>query len=706
EDKGIGPEVDDIKDLSRGNKELLNDTLRITSITLSYLDGPTTLVKLEKSKGQREYIHLLYLRLGRLYLKQERIRDAAETLNTFSKYHAEHELAPFLHLQVIETYKKGGFPSQTLRAKRDFVIRYGTDSRYWKKHDEQAHERIVGYLKTNLTELAQYYHALAQKSQKRADYREAANWYQRYLNSFPQDPKAPSIRFLLAESLYDSKQYLAAADQYEQTAYDYPKHKQSAEAGYASLLAYQAHEKSLSARARKKFHPRVTNSAIRFASEFPGDKRMPKVLARAAEDLFKEKKYGQAISAADLLIKRQPTIDRKLMRIAWTVKAHSQFELKTYLDAESSYRQLLALLPARDKARAELTDRLAASIYKQGEQARAANDHETAAAHFLRVGREVPGSKLRPTAEYDAAASLISVEKWSQAITVLQNFRKAYPNHKLAADVTSKLAVAYLKVNQPKSAASEFSRIAAKSKNPAIRREALEQSADLYRKSGSKNKAIAAYKQYIKKYPRPLEKTVEMRKTIMDLYRELRMNDKALYWQKQIIRADAKGRAARTKRTRFLAAEATLELAGPVNKSFRKIRLTIPLKKSLRKKRRAMKKALKAYEKAAAYGFSDIATNATWHIANIYLRFSQDLMKSQRPRGMKGDTLEEYDLLLEEQAFPFEEKSIDFHLINIKRTTEGVYDAWVRKSYDSLKKLVPARYDRPERLEDYVNAIR
>jgi len=704
--KEIGPEVDDIKELSRGDKELLNDTLRITSITLSYLDGSSTLVKLEKNRGDREYIHLLYLRLGRLYLKQERIRDAAETLNTFSKYHPEHELAPFLHLQVIETYKKGGFPSQTLQAKRDFVIRYGKGSAYWNKHGEQARERIVGHIKTNLTELAQYYHALAQKSKKRTDFREAATWYQRYLNSFPQDPKAPSIRFLLAESLFESKQYLAAADQYEQTAYDYPAHKQSAEAGYASLLAYQAHEKSLTARKRKAFHPRVTNSAIRFASEFPGDKRMPRVLGRAAEDLFKDKKYGQAISAADLLIKRQPAIERKLLRIAWTVKAHSQFELKSYLDAENSYRQLLSLLPTRDKTRAELTDRLAASIYKQGEQARAVNDYETAAAHFLRVGREVPNSKLRPTAEYDAAASLISVEKWQQAITVLQNFRRVYPRHKLAADVTAKLAVAYLKINQPKSAANEFSRIASKSKNPAVRREALEQSADLYRKSGSKNKAIAAYKQYIKKYPRPLEKSVEMRKNVMDLYRELRMNKKALYWQKQIISADAKGGAARTKRTRYLAALATLELASPVEKDFHKIKLRNPLKKSLRKKRRAMKKALKAYEKAASYGFSDIATNATWHIADIYLRFSEDLMKSQRPRGMTGDTLEEYDLLLEEQAFPFEEKSIDFHLINIKRTREGIYDTWVRKSYDSLKKLVPARYDRPERLEEYVNAIR
>ena len=60
-----------------------------------------------------------------------------------------------------------------------------------------------------------------------------------------------------------------------------------------------------------------------------------------------------------------------------------------------------------EKTLSKHVDNLAASIYKQGEQAKAAQDSRLAAHHFLRVGRMAPNSKIWPTAEYDGAAALI-----------------------------------------------------------------------------------------------------------------------------------------------------------------------------------------------------------------------------------------------------------------------------------------------------------
>ncbi len=53
-------------------------------------------------------------------------------------------------------------------------------------------------------------------------------------------------------------------------------------------------------------------------------------------------------------------------------------------------------------------------------------------------------------------------------------------------------------------------------------------------------------------------------------------------------------------------------------------------------------------------------------------------------------------MLLEEQAFPFEEKAIEIHEANARRAAEGVYDEWVQKSYTALAELKPARYARTE----------
>ena len=93
--------------------------------------------------------------------------------------------------------------------------------------------------------------------------------------------------------------------------------------------------------------------------------------------------------------------------------------------------------------RDDLTERLAATVYKQGEAKKKAGDGAGAVEDFLRVARVAPDSKIRSTAEYDAAAQLITLKQWDRAIGVLEDFRRDYPKSELQADVTRKLAVAY-----------------------------------------------------------------------------------------------------------------------------------------------------------------------------------------------------------------------------------------------------------------------
>src|SRR6202011_5699238 len=109
---------------------------------------------------------------------------------------------------------------------------------------------------------------------------------------------------------------------------------------------------------------------------------------------------------------------------------------------------------------------------------------------------------------------------------------------------------------------------------------------------------------------------------------------------------------------------------------FRSIKLVVPLKKSLAEKRRAMEAALKAYTQAADYQVSDVTTAATFESAELYRQLGKDLMSSERPRNLSKDELEQYDVLLEEQAFPFEEKAIKLHEVNTARAREGSYDEW------------------------------
>ena len=173
-----------------------------------------------------------------------------------------------------------------------------------------------------------------------------------------------------------------------------------------------------------------------------------------------------------------------------------------------------------------------------------------------------------------------------------------------------------------------------------------------------------------------------------------------------IFVADQNGGAARTDRTRYLGATAALAMAEPVAASYRSVQLVEPLQRQLKLKKTKMEESLKAYEVAASYGVADVTTAATYRIASVYRDFGKALMASERPKNLSKAELEQYNVLLEEQAFPFEEKATELHEVNARRAASGVYDKWVQSSFEALKELRPVRYGKTELSEGVVDAIR
>src|SRR5262249_20888106 len=110
----------------------------------------------------------------------------------------------------------------------------------------------------------------------------------------------------------------------------------------------------------------------------------------------------------------------------------------------------------------------------------------------------------------------------------------------------------------------------------------------------------------------------------------------------------------------------------------------------------ALDEALGAYQRSADYGVQEFATKATYRIGDIYANLAQALTQSERPPNLSALELEQYEVLLEEQADPFVEKAISMHEGNVKRSWAGVYDAWVQKSFGALETLLPAKYRRAE----------
>ena len=696
--------VDEIalnESLSRADRELLEDVVRVVSLAFSYEFEDMSMRDYFNRVGSRTYEPMLYQNLGTLYLSKDRIADASNIYLAYGQQYPYSRYTPEFHQKTIDIYQRAGYSSQVLEQKITFVDRYDVGTQFWNKQDDDSKNGLKPILSKHLRELATHFHAQARISKKVRDYQVSAGWYRRFLKSFPNDESASEVNFLLAENLFDAKQFAAAIEEYEKTAYQYPPHKNSAEAGYAALVTFSSLA-NVSTEAQKKELPRKRiDSALKFAEFFPTDKRVPAVLLQTAEHFFAEKQYQQASDIASRLT-NNPQSDQKTRQSAWTIIAHSQFATGQYALAETSYITLLPFLPKKSKTTSDTRELVAASIYKQGEAARNANNQLLAAKHFSRLGQVIPESPKRVVAEYDAATAYIELEDWPKSITLLEAFRKRYPKEKkLQSGVSEKLALAYGKNGNQAKAANEMVSLSTNAPK-ARKQELMWAAAGLYEDAGDKQKAVSVYKNYVKAFPQPLDRSIELRHRIAAFYGDKKDQKTRSYWLKEIVVADARGKNQRTARTRYLAATASMELIKPLYHSYQKTKLTVPLKKSLKKKKKLMQQTIDAYDKALKYQVEEVTTEATYQIAEIYHSFAQSLLESQRPKGLSEEELEEYDLLLEEQAYPFEEKAIDIHLANFKRIPSGTYDQPVKNSLKVLGELMPFRYAKVEQTEALV----
>ena len=693
--------------LGRAEQELVEDTFRVLSLSFSYMSGAESIDEFFGERGQPPYAYVIYMNLGDLYLDKERYVDAAETYEAFVNQDPHHPKAPLLQVEVIEAYKRGGFPSLVLDGKKGFVERYGMDGDFWVRNPREQNNAVAAHLKANLTDLAQYYHAEAQKEGKRSDYQEAARWYRKYLAYFPGEADTANTNFLLAEILFESQDFAEARTEYERTAYAYPMHEKSAEAGYAALLAYREHEQTLEGAEKAAWHQQYLDSGLRFADTYPEHPESGTVLTTVAEDLFAQNQFDLAIAVGQAVIAKQPPVEPQLARTAWTVVAHSHFDLGNYAEAETAYYSLRGVTPVDDaEAANEVKERIASSIYKQGEQARDAGDLETAVAHFTRLGNAVPDSSIRVTAEYDAAAALISMAAWDRAAILLERYRRNYPDSEFADDISQKLAVTYMETGRGAQAAAEFERIAvAESSSDEVRREALWKAAELYETGGVVASEKRVLESIVERYPDPLSESIEARYRLLEIAEAQGNAAEVSARLHDIIDVDARAGAQRSDRTRYLAAKASVRLAEPVRKRFEVVQLTQPLAESMKLKRALMEDVIEAYTDAADYGVAEVTTESTFRLAQVYESFADDVMDSERPQDLDADALEQYELLLEEQVFPIEEKAIDLYKANTDRAPDGIWDEWVERSFNRLAGLLPARYAKLERSEDVVTAL-
>ena len=705
--KSIGYDFEQHDEQDEGHR--ITDTFRVVSLSFSNLGDPGVVDEYFSEKGHRSYDDKIYSNLGEFYFDKLRFDDATSVYRSFIELNPYHQRSPHFSMRVVEIYDEADFPLLVVEAKKEFATRYALSSEYWDRYDVSNAPEVTGFLKTNLTDLAGHYHALYQDDalvdERGQHFDESLRWYRQLLGSFPADEESSQINYQLADLLLENEDFSDAAHEYERTAYEYGDHDQASAAGYAAVFAYRQELAEATGSRQRDVKEQTVESSLRFADTFMAHEQAPTVLGAAADDLYEMKDFTRAIGSASKLIERYPDTEPDLLRGAWAVVAHSSIDIAEYQQAELAYANVLELTPDDDESRPAVIDGLAASIYKQAEQANLLEDYRTAANHFLRIKELTPTSTIRTGAEYDAAAALMKLEDWTVASDVLEEFRTSHPDHQLHSDATKQLAHIYREDGQLARSAAEHERISADASDVELSREALLTAGDLYDEADAMPDAVRVYEQYVSDYPRPIDYAMETQKRLSEIYKEWADYQRYNQTLSAMVEFDREAGADRTDRSRYLAGGAALVLAEQKYQQFAAIKLVQPFEDSLAEKQAKMDDSLAALENLVSYEVSDITAAATYMIAETYREFSQSLMDSERPAGLTAAEMSDYELVIEEEAWPFEEQAIEVHEANFELLAAGIYNPWIQKSLDELAMLMPGRYAKNESSQGFLESI-
>lgn len=697
------------KGTSQTALKLMDDTLNIISLGFIQLEGAKSVDQYFKKVGAKSYEADVYMNLGQTYLSKRLFKNAADTFEYFVAKHPFDPRAPEFSSASIQTYQDGGFPSEVIPAKENFLKLYGKSSEFWAKADEKAREALLPRLQSHIVDLAKYWHATAQQTKKEEDYIKAAGWYREHLALNPPEQEAITINQLLAEALFAAKHFDEAITEFEKTAYTYPNNAKAQEAAYFALLAYNEQEPAINQQAKEQqdtWWTRRAESTYKYAEHFAADKNTPLLLQGLTNDQIARKDLAGAMKSASTILQLKPPASDEIQKEAWMVVADGEFDLDRPEAAEFAYNKVLAYTTLTAEQRKKYQEHLTASVYKQAEKFKAAKNVDGAVEAYLRAAKVTADPKFKAMAEFDAATMYLNAERYADAIPMLVAFRNSYPGNELNATIPDKLALSYEKTGQLDLAAAEYENISANSAktNPELAREALWTAAEMYDKAKKPDESARIYSKYIVAYPKPIDTNME---GIFRLYTyaDKQGSPEAHKWLQEIARAFDRAGAENTARTSYLGAMAKYKLNQAIYDEFATIQLRQPLKQSLGRKKVAMQKALDAYAKTAAIGVAEFTTASNYQIAEIYRKFAADLMGSERPKGLNELELEQYGILLEEQATPFEDKALDLYIANTELVKQNIYDDSVRKSFDALAKLSPGRYNKREQSESFVDTI-
>lgn len=740
-----GADADEVK-----QQRLRAELLQILSVSLSYQQQASSLQQLIDSTAYRDgrvssrpmqQIAELYQALADFLASKQLFAASYDTYRSLVKAYPHDAEAVQFQLKLIKTLLSRGEAEMALAEQRQLIVLFGPQSDYWRlARPAQLAEleppllQYLQYFASNAYHQAQQLATAKSGTQAKTLFQQAAADYAAMVQILQQQAGSSAassasaearynvadLQFLTAEALSQAGDTEKAIALYQELAYG-PVPATAPTLFTAQDAAYRQVEVATQAKREDRALFTIQQA---FYQQFSAHPQALTVALARLQQLFNAGNQQQALALAQTMLQWPtpvPASQLATQQQALYLQSQLQLQQEDYAAAEQSLQQLLSAPSTPGIDRQQLASQLASAVYQQAQRPAPVATQQALLAKLLQ----------QPRSDFHEAAAWQQIElaESGQAAALLRQFLTDYPRSERRLSAQAKLVALEDGAQNHAAASVLYQQMADESADPRIQREALWNAATAAGKAKQGDTALTLWQRYVSKFPQPHDAAQEARYAqlqLLDAMPQLakRQNvavsksaakrkkatsseaaaaslQQSLYGQ--ILQAEQLAAGAATERTRFIAASAALANAKLLAEQSRNVALTHPLKQSLGNKRRLMTSAIDGFEQAIRLGDRRVLTAATYQIAELYRSLAKDLLASERPRGLDELALEQYNLLLEEQAYPFEEQAIAIYQKNLVLLQQDYVDEHVRQSLQRLAELVPAKYQRPEELPEVLD---
>ncbi|AOY87542.1 hypothetical protein BKP64_04785 [Marinobacter salinus] len=691
------PTKESLAGVNEPSVETIDDTFRILAVMADRRNGAQTLFSWLGDGPSRHWEYLVFDRLADYYAVQGAFEASVGVNRAFVRHAPGHSERSGFMAQIVDVWSRAGAASEVREAQANYVVMFSDDLEF-ARLEESDRKRWQQYSR----QLADFHYSQASTAVDQGrdrlatgDFSLAGDYYEALARRSGKDG---AVLRLAGDARLQAGQYQAALSDFRLAAYEADRYTEAADAGWAAIVLIRGGMDG--DRASVAFAPDLSAysaEAERFAGRFQEDGRVPGLMADlarrwlAAGDDDRALGYGENVVVNDLASGSE-------RYAGWLAVAKVRQRQGKFGLAERAWGQVLDLAKSatveglEPGAVASVRQQLATVIYRQGEQAAESGRIEASVGHFNRIGTVLPDSDIAVQGRFDAANTLLKASRMAAAIDELVQFRADFPAHPLTEKVSDKLVHAYVASGQPAKAASELLEASSGMENPWPSRL---RAAALFNEAGETGKRNRLYLDYLN--TGPVAENAEQHIRLQTLrYRLIETMGDAVPWQEALVATELASQW-HSEQTLSWAARQSLSLGARAAATFAGSELTQPLNESLNRKQAALETARKYFLDAESLGGESVRSESLYRRAELYRLLARDLMASSVPEDLNELESMQYQMLLEEEAFPFEEKAIRLHSDNHQRIASQGFDAWIEKSLTVLSQLNPGRYDRSVR---------